>query len=190
MPPRPDEKRREQLLDELEAIMLAEGFAHLRIGSLAERLHCSRSTLYKLAPSKDELFESVYARWADRIVAEAIAFAEQGSTPAEKIVRMGKVAGRLQAKGSPEFWRDVRDNPTTAAVMGRTRAIGYRRVQAFLDEGIAAGTVRPMNTAFIGYLVWAGAVASRDPDLMIEYGITTDEAVELIGELVARGTAV
>jgi hypothetical protein len=63
-------------------------------------------------------------------------------------------------------------------------------VQAFLDEGIAAGTVRPMNTAFIGYLVWAGAVASRDPDLMAEYGITTDQAVELIGELVARGTAV
>ena len=189
MPARPNEKRREELLDALEALILAEGFAHVRIGTLAERLHCSRSTLYKLAPSKSELLVTVYQRWYDRVISDSIAQAELEMTCADKIVRLGKVAGRWQAQGSPAFWRDVRDTPEMADVLNAARAVGFKTVQRFLDEGIATGTVRPINTAYVGYLVWMGATVSRDPDLMAEFGLTTDEALTQLGEVVAHGAA-
>jgi len=190
MPPRPDEKRRQELLDELEAIMLAEGFSHLRIGALAERLHCSRSTLYKLAPSKTELFVLVFERWSDRAFDGIIAYAEEGETPAEKILRQAEEAGRVTAQGSAAFWRDVRDEPRAAAVLSRARSRGHRATESFIQQGIDAGTLRPVNTAYVGYIIWSAAAASRDPDLMAEFDTTPQEAYEMLAELVAGGLAV
>ena len=42
-------------LGPLVGLLLREGFADLTIEELASRLHCSKTTLYQLAPSKAEL---------------------------------------------------------------------------------------------------------------------------------------
>jgi AcrR family transcriptional regulator len=60
MSSQPDTRRREELLDQVQSLILVEGFAQLRVGALAAHLSCSRSTLYKLAPSKDELIALVF----------------------------------------------------------------------------------------------------------------------------------
>ena len=38
--------RQVEILDTLQALFLAEGFRHLTIGDLVDRLRCSRRTLY------------------------------------------------------------------------------------------------------------------------------------------------
>ena len=48
-------RRQAQLLDQLEELFLAEGFARFTLDDLAVRLHCSKSTLYALADSKEQL---------------------------------------------------------------------------------------------------------------------------------------
>ncbi|MGB3699324.1 MAG: helix-turn-helix domain-containing protein, partial [Gordonia sp. (in: high G+C Gram-positive bacteria)] len=56
--PQPTEfatRRRLELFDEIVALFLAEGFGRLTLDELAARLHCSKSTLYTLAGSKDQL---------------------------------------------------------------------------------------------------------------------------------------
>ena len=50
------------LLDELERLFVAEGFAHLSVADLAARLRVSRSTLYRLATGKQVLAELVISR--------------------------------------------------------------------------------------------------------------------------------
>lgn len=57
-PRREWEDRERSLLDELEKLILAEGFTGLRLEDIAARLNVSRSTLYRLAASKQELIES------------------------------------------------------------------------------------------------------------------------------------
>ena len=47
--------RQRALLADLEALFLAEGFAAFTLDDLAGRLRCSKSTLYALAPSKEQL---------------------------------------------------------------------------------------------------------------------------------------
>ena len=47
--------RRAELLDELVTLFLAEGFGALTLDELARRLRCSKSTLYGLAASKEQL---------------------------------------------------------------------------------------------------------------------------------------
>ncbi len=50
-------RRRTELFDALVALLLAEGFAHLTLDDIAARLRCSKSTLYTLAASKEQLVQ-------------------------------------------------------------------------------------------------------------------------------------
>jgi len=182
-----DITRREELLDQIQSLILVEGFTQLRVGTLAAHLRCSRSTIYKLAPSKDELIALVFQRIVDQALAEASAEAELLEDPAERVVRFTEVIGRWQAKGSEAFWRDVRNHPQASDVLSETRAKGYGILKGYLDEGIAAGRFRPANTAFVAYLIGNSYRAARDPDVVRHLGITSDEAVREIGRLIAYG---
>ena len=55
----PTTPRHQELFDALVALFLAEGFARSTLDDLAARLRCSKSTLYQLARSKDELVRAV-----------------------------------------------------------------------------------------------------------------------------------
>lgn len=187
MPPKPNQRRRDSLLDQLEAIVLDEGFEHLRVGALADRLHCSRSTLYKLAESKEELITLVFERFAERALAEATAAADELSDPAEKIMRFSDVVDRFQMKGSVAFWRDVRAHPQVAASLSQSRARGYLTIKRYLDEGVEVGEFRNANTAFAAHLVWVGAAATRDPDLLASLGVDRAEAAHELSQLIVYG---
>lgn len=167
--------------------MLAEGFLHLRVGGLAARLHCSRSTLYKLAPSKTELLAFVFERFVDKAIRQADERASQLGSTAEKVVRNIETISEWVAKGSETFWREVRDTPEMADVASVQRGRGYRIIQGYLDEGIATGEVRPMSTGFVAYVVWMTGVAMRDPDRMRQLGIGTAKAHEEFAQLLIKG---
>ena len=66
-PSRAYSEREGHLLEGLEEIFLQEGFRRVAVGELAARLHCSRATLYALAPSKERLFLLVLERLLARI---------------------------------------------------------------------------------------------------------------------------
>jgi AcrR family transcriptional regulator len=187
MPPRPNETRRAQLLDALEEIVLAEGFEHLRVGELANRLRCSRSTLYKLALSKDELIVLVVERYADRAVREAIDRAEAVGDHVDRLTAFLEVIAEWQTRGSLDFWRDAYAFGPTADRFAEKRAWGIQRLRAYLEQGIAEGVWRPANTEFLAHVIWLGATASRDPEVLRRSGLDSGEAVREIGRLLRSG---
>lgn len=190
MPPRPNEARREQLLDELQELFLSEGFLHLRIGALASRLKCSRSTLYELADSKEALFVRIVERFADRAVEDAASLAAACTSPVDRVARFVEVIARRQALGSPEFWRDAYEYAPTAQRFSERASSGVAMIREYLDEGIEAGVFRPTNTAFTAHLVWLLTRASRDGDALATAGIDSGEAVREIGALLLSGMGV
>src|SRR5213080_1832274 len=72
-----DRQRRSDLLGQIEQILLQEGFAELSMDELATRLRCSKSTLYAVAGSKNDLVSMVVKRFFEgataRIEAETAA---------------------------------------------------------------------------------------------------------------------
>src|SRR4051795_1530796 len=58
--------RRDELLDQLVTLVLAEGFGAFTLDELARRLRCSKSTLYALAASKEQLVVAVVKRFSQR----------------------------------------------------------------------------------------------------------------------------
>ena len=110
--------RQNEILSTLSRVILAEGFEQMTVAALADRLRCSRRTLYTLAPSRDVLVVGVVTElfdgWLQRAHAAA-ADADDG---------VGAVVGFLTAgldfgEASSVFLADVRGHPETAAVHGR-----------------------------------------------------------------------
>jgi AcrR family transcriptional regulator len=187
MPPRPNKQRREELLDHIESIMLVEGFAHLRVGALATRLRCSRSTLYKLAPSIEDLYALVFERFVGKVFGDAAAQGDALENPADSIIRYSYVVGQWVKKGSPVFWRDVRNNPVVDDVLSASRSTGYLAIKRYIDEGVAAGVFRPAQTAYVAHVILLAGAASRDPELMARLGLTSDQALSELGHLIVHG---
>jgi AcrR family transcriptional regulator len=51
--------RRTEILEGLIELFLAEGFSRFNLDDLATHLQCSKSTLYVVAPSKEQLITAV-----------------------------------------------------------------------------------------------------------------------------------
>lgn len=187
MPPRPNEARREQLLDELEALIMAEGFAQLRVGKVADKLHCSRSTLYKLAPSKEELIALVVDRMVRREIQQSADAVEALPSATEKMREFSHLIDAAQTRGSADFWRDVRDHSYSAEVFQMGRVRGWRVLQGFIDEGIASGEFRDANSLFVAYALWTLGALTRDPDVLEQLGVDRTSAVSAIIDLFVEG---
>ena len=72
--------RHEALLDDLVDLFLAEGVAQLTLADIAARLRCSKSTLYALGPSKEQLVATAVRRFF-KTAAEDVDAAGGGPPP-------------------------------------------------------------------------------------------------------------
>ncbi|NEW36880.1 TetR/AcrR family transcriptional regulator, partial [Nocardia cyriacigeorgica] len=77
--------RRTELFDELVALLLAEGFAHLTLDAIAARLRCSKSTLYTLAGSKEQLVTAATVHFFKRSTDAVEAAVAVAGCPRERI---------------------------------------------------------------------------------------------------------
>src|SRR5947209_20566514 len=101
--PRGWSDRQLEILDVLQALFLAEGFRHLTIADLVDRLHCSRRTLYSLAPSKEELVLVVIGRLLNDMGLEARAQAAAHDDPGDAIAAYLQTAITTFRDAQPAF---------------------------------------------------------------------------------------
>ena len=104
--------RREQLLDGLIEIFLAEGFARFSVEDLAVRLQCSKSTLYAVAPSKEQLITAIVRAFFRRSTERIEARLARESDP------VGRISVYLEAIDN--------NNTTVYNPMGRYFTLGVR----------------------------------------------------------------
>jgi len=182
-----DLSRQAELLDELVALFLKEGFAHWRMGVLATRLQCSRTTLYSIAPSKDELVELVVVTIAKRWIAESLAAAEPLPTGAERVVRYAEVMAASKATSSAQMWKDGRANPATSALIDQWTDVSQANFRRYLQEGAADGSVRELNTAFIATVIQFAAQLTHDPAQLERLGLSSGEAMLELARFIRTG---
>ncbi|MFJ9381144.1 TetR/AcrR family transcriptional regulator [Streptomyces sp. NPDC101455] len=147
--------RQTNLLERLVALLTAEGFALFTLDDLAERLHCSKTTLYQLAGSKQELVQEAvkhYFRGAAEAVEKHVAAT---AAPADRIVTyLRAVAERLRALFR-QFLDDMSDVAPAMDVYEANTRLAADRVRQLITEGVAAGAFRDVHAAFVGEVVTA-----------------------------------
>lgn len=179
--------RQRALLSELEALFLAEGFSQFTLDDLAARLRCSKSTLYALAPSKEQLAVKVvghFFKGAAALLEERIA----GIDDARKI--LGEYLAGISEylnRASAAFMNDIAEfAPARDAYQLNSRAAAAQ-IRSFIDRGVTDGVFREVHARLIAEMagliiegIQTGVVGQRA-------GVTDSEAFTALSELLLSG---
>ncbi len=142
-------RRQAELLDQLEQLFLTEGFARFTLEDLAVRLHCSKSTLYALAGSKEQLASRVIRHFFRKATAAVEARTATEQDPALRVTAYLTAVERALAPAGPAFYRDLDTFPPGRAVYERNTAMAAERVRELIAEGVARGRFRAVHPALV-----------------------------------------
>jgi AcrR family transcriptional regulator len=176
--------RREELLQQCSDLFLAEGFSRFSIGDLADRFRCSRSTLYALAPSKEQLVvasvRAFFKAAAERI--EARVAAAQG--PRERLATyLAAVAEELEP-ASAEFFADLAGFAPAGDVYRENTRFAAQRIRALVTEGVRAGALRPVHASFVGAAVAEVMGAIQRGSIQQQAEVSAAEAYRELADLI------
>jgi AcrR family transcriptional regulator len=175
------------LLDELERLFVAEGFAHLSVADLAARLRVSRSTLYRLATGKQELAELVISRMLDRMDERGQAALEQAADPAARVAAcLGNGAASART-GGLELSRDLEANPGTKAICDQRQALAMSLLEGLIEDGVRSGGFRPVPAALVVQVADAARTRLRDSTVLAALGLTYAEAIDALTGILLDG---
>ena len=141
--------RREELLDELVTLVLADGFAALTLDELARRLHCSKSTLYALAGSKEQLASRVIRHFFRKATAAVEAQTVTETDPALRVTAYLSAVARALAPAGPAFHRDLDVFGPGRETYERNTALAADRVRALIADGVDQGRFREVHPALV-----------------------------------------
>lgn len=142
-------RRQAELLDQLEAIFLAEGFGRFTLDDLAVRLHCSKSTLYALAGSKEQLSLRVIRHFFRKATEAVEAQTVTETDPALRVTAYLSAVARAISPAGPVFHRDLDAFGPGREVYERNTALAADRVRELIGEGVAQGRFREVHPALI-----------------------------------------
>jgi len=187
--PERSRERREQVLDDLMELFLAEGFHSFSMEELASRLKCSKTTLYLIASSKEQIVvtavRAFFKRAASRIETSV---ASSGDARERISVYLDAMATELQP-ASQQFYADVNDFAPANQVYRENTLVAAQRVQDLVNEGVAAGVLRSVNAEFVGAAV--GHIMTAIQSGAIEAATNVDDASSYrqLADLVIAGIA-
>ena len=142
-------RRQAELLDQLEALFLAEGFARFTLEDFALRLRCSKSTLYALAESKEQLALRVIRHFFRKATDVVEAQTVTESDPALRVTAYLSAVARALAPAGPVFHRDLDAFGPGREVYERNTAAAADRVRSLIADGVAQGRFREVHPALI-----------------------------------------
>ncbi|WP_349269709.1 TetR family transcriptional regulator [Mycolicibacterium parafortuitum] len=179
--------RQTELFDAVVALFLADGFAHLTLDEIAARLRCSKSTLYALAPSKEQLVQAATVHFF-RTATDAVESRVNAMSGArDRIAAYLAAVGAALDPASDQFMADLDAFAPARAIYERNTRIAARRVQELIAEGVAAGDFRDVHAAFAADLVAAVMVRIQQRTVRANTGLDDADAYRELAAILTGG---
>lgn len=180
-------RRRTELFDGLLALMLADGFAHLQIADLAARLHCSRSTLYTLAGSKEQLVTKTVTHFFRTATEQVESRVADAATSRDAVVEYLIAVGDALSPASAQFMADLHAFAPTRELYEQNTAAAAARVRELIAAGVAAGEFRDVDAAFAGDLAATMMSRIQRRDVEAHTGLDDAQAYRQLASILTRG---
>lgn len=183
--PSGSEARREALLDRLVQVILVDGFARASIEDLARALHCSKSTLYSIAGSKEAIILTAVRRFFRHAAAriDGRMLRDDGGPIDQIRTYLTAIAGEL-APASAAFFADVDSWPKTRLIYQDNTRVAAQRVQELVRD--ASPEAPAVQTAFIGAVAAQVMEGIHRGEIESVAGLDDSEAYRALADLIVR----
>ncbi len=180
-------KRLQQLLDALVELFTQEGFAHFTLDELAARLHCSKASLYRLAPSKEQLVLAVlewrFQKFEERVEAKIA----QCPSARERLIALLDVMREANDKASRALLDDIMTTKWTRDIWQEHGTLHSQRLARVMAEGVKSGEFHCVSPDFVGFAAAYLLGSIRYGIAARSSGLDDDEAYAALCELVFAG---
>ncbi|MEM7412768.1 MAG: TetR/AcrR family transcriptional regulator [Myxococcota bacterium] len=180
-------ERQREILDELEAAIVEDGFAGLTMAQLAARMNCSLRTLYGLAPSKDALQLMVMDRRLHRIGRAAM------TAVAPDLDALSALRAYLQATNlaigptTETFARSFDAVPGADRLMNQHGNYVIAVTRTLLDRAIEAGQIQPVDTGALALVLGGLGGFFARPQVIPLIAGSPQHTADAILEILIRG---
>lgn len=128
--------RREELIDELIELFIRHGFLSMSIEDLARELKRSKSTLYSVAGSKEQIIVAVSRAFFRRATARIEERLQGRNDRANQIGAYLTAISEEFASASPQFFADLDAFAPTREIYRANMDVAAQRVQALVLEAV------------------------------------------------------
>ncbi|MBC7441081.1 MAG: TetR/AcrR family transcriptional regulator, partial [Ramlibacter sp.] len=179
--------RQDELFGQLVELFLREGFAFITLEAAATRLRCSKSTIYSLASSREQLVRTAVVYFF-RQAAERVEHKLAGTRdPTDRIAVYLRAVGDELRPASAAFIDDVAAFPPANEIYERNTEIAAARVRELISEGVRSGDFREVPAAFIAEAVSSVMVSIQKRRMSAGTGLSDAQAYEELAALVVNG---
>ncbi|MFC5267703.1 TetR/AcrR family transcriptional regulator [Kribbella qitaiheensis] len=177
-------RRQSELLDRLLSLFLTQGFSRFTLDDLAAELRCSKTTLYALAPSKEQLAVEVVKHYFKNATAEVESAVGKQTRPDRRIAAYLNAVADALRPATRTFLDDVATFAPARSVYERNTRIAADRVRTLIEEGIASKAFRQVDIGFAAEMVAHTMQAIQRGDIARRTGLTDAEAYRELASFV------
>ncbi len=170
--------RQKRLLDDIEALFLAEGFLRFTTDDIARRFRCSKTTLYRVAPTRDRLYEMIVERLLRRVRDQGVAATREAPDWSAALVGLLRAGVEGARDLSWEFVADMREHPLTNRCLHIHQTQRAADVERLLESGIEHGAFREVHPKMVARSMLALIDQIFDSDFLAGVGLSLAEAYD------------
>jgi AcrR family transcriptional regulator len=179
--------RQDEIFRGLLALYLRRGFSDLTIEETAAELRCSKSTIYALADSREQLVRSAvvfFFRNAAEHIERKVAHEED---PVRRVTAYLQAVAEELRPASTAFMEDVAAFAPAREVYELNTRIAAGRVRELIEDGVRAGAFRDVPSVFVSEAVTVVMVAIQHREFAKVTGLTDAEAYSELAKLLING---
>jgi AcrR family transcriptional regulator len=177
-------ERGEEILRRLEDLFLDGGFAHLTVDALAKELKCSKSSLYAIASSREQLVVAVVKHFFRGAAAQIEARVRAIQDPRDRIAIYLASVGDEMRRMSRACYADMVAFGATRGIYDHNSRVAAGRVHDMIHDGIASGAFRPVHAEFVAEAVSLLIEGIQHGALLERTGLSSGDAYGELSTLV------
>jgi AcrR family transcriptional regulator len=176
--------RREALIGRLMDVFLDRGFAELGVADLAALLRCSKSTLYAVAASREQIIVAVVRAFFRRATERVEAALDSGAEPRERVGAYLRAISEELAPASPAFFADLDAFAPAREIYKQNTGFAVRRVQGLVREAAADA-----DAAFVGAVAGQVMESIHRGEIKAQTGMDDSAAYAALASLIVARMA-
>lgn len=179
--------RQDEVFQQIFDLYLESGFSRFTLEQVAAQLRTSKSTIYALAPSREQLATAVAVAFFRRAATRIDDKISRETTASRRLeVYLRGVADELEAL-SPQFMDDLSAFEPTRRIYELNTSIAASRIRDLIAEGVASDEFRAISVPFVAELISTVMVSIQGRSVGRATGLRDAAAYSALADLVLRG---